>query len=116
MHLTSAQVDELKNRALAMQNRLRRMADNVKKSEAIAIGAIEVGGAAFAAGVIEGRYSDMHIMGMQPSLVGAIAMHGAGLAGFAPEHMHNLGNGSLAAYLHGVGTGVGAQMAVKAHG
>jgi hypothetical protein len=115
MRLTSAQVDELKNRALAMQNRLRT-ADNMKNHEMIAIGAIEVGGAAFMTGVVEGRHSDLHVIGMQPSLVGALVMHGTCFAGFAPEHLHSHGNGSLAAYLHGLGSGVVAQQAVKARG
>lgn len=79
----------------------------------------ETGGAAFAAGVIQGRTGGVEIVGvpLELGLGAALNVFGYfGGAGKYSDHLNNLGDGFLAAYLTTLGRGVGATMLTKTTG
>lgn len=110
MHLSTAQVNQLREKAVSLQGSIQRMRAKAEDAKADVMAIAEVGGAAFTMGVVEGKYGGAEFWGLPASLWTALATHGLGFAGYAEEHMHNIGNGSLAAYLHTLGLGVGAKM------
>lgn len=73
----------------------------------------ETSAAAFAMGLIGGRYGGVEIVGVPVELalgIGlSVAAH-AKIAGKSSDHLHALGNGALAAYFVTLGRGVGLQM------
>jgi hypothetical protein len=76
----------------------------------------EVSSAAFVAGVVQGRYGGIELLGVPLDLGLAVALHVAafvGLAGRSSPHLHGFGDGFLAAFLTTTGRGVGQAWAVK---
>lgn len=76
----------------------------------------EVGGAAFAMGVLQGKTGGVEVFGVPLELgvgLGLNAFALLGGAGKAASHLHNVGNGCLAAYAATLGRGVGTSWASK---
>jgi len=78
----------------------------------------EVVGAAAAVGVASGRFGPLNIGGTPVPIdaAGGIALHLIGFwldSGLSP-HLHNFGNGALAAYATKAGVGVGTSLRMKA--
>lgn len=116
LSITREQAERLlkeSHRAKAMVKRTKEMAHATVKT---AVDTVEVGGAAFAFGVINGRMGGVEFVGMPLDLVAALACHGFAflLDGEYAEHLHNFGNGALATYLATMGASVGHEMAMKA--
>lgn len=92
----------------------RRIAGIREKAEQTTerlIGTAETAGAAFAAGVIQGKTGGVEVFGVPLELglgIGLNAFAFLGGAGRHSEHLHNVGNGFLAAYATTMGRGVGA--------
>jgi len=112
--LSATQVAELESTALNLKNRLARMRDKSNEQVESLVGATEMATAAFAMGVIDGRWGGVDVVGVPLGLLVAGTGHLFGFLGIAPTHMHNFANGSLAAYLTTLGNGVGAKMAMDA--
>ncbi len=79
----------------------------------------EVAGGALAVGVASGRYGALTIAGSQVPLDLAAGILGHGLAFFGlpgkySEHLHNVSDGAIAAYLTKWGIGYGTEMRRKA--
>jgi hypothetical protein len=74
---------------------------------------LEVSSAALGMGVLSGRYGALRIPGtpVPLDLVIGVALHGLGLAGAVSkqytDHLHNFGDGVLAAYATKLGAGFG---------
>lgn len=70
-----------------------------------------VGGTAFGWGLVSGRYGGTEILGLPGDLVSAVGFHAVAMftAEDVSEHLHNVGDGSLAAYGHTMGLGIGAR-------
>jgi hypothetical protein len=116
LSITREQAERLlkeSHRAKAMVKRAKETAHATIKT---VVDTTEVGGAAFAFGVINGRMGGVEFVGMPLDLVAALALHGMGflLDGEYSEHLHNFGNGALATYLATMGSSIGHEMAVKA--
>ena len=86
----------------------------VKGEEAMGhmVQSMEVGVSALGFGWAEGRYGSIELLGIPANLGASVVMHGLGYFGMAgkhSEHLHNLGDGALASYLHTMGVGIGAR-------
>lgn len=93
----------------------------VKGEEAMGhmVQSMEVGVAALGFGWAEGRYGSIELLGIPANLGASVVMHGLGYFGMAgkhSEHLHNLGDGALASYLHTMGVGIGARSRPAARG
>lgn len=104
---------ELAERAQARASKMAHKAENVVERVGAAL---EVSGAAFGMGVVQGRYGGIELVGVPIELVIGAGLNGLGM--FAGEryagHMHNLGNGSLAAYTVNLGRGMGMKWKAQA--
>ena len=94
---------ESAERAKASASRLKAKAS---ETMGIALGAMEVSGAAFGFGYARGRFAttdgEFAIVGVPPDLLAGVVLHGLGFLGTFDkysEHAHNLANGALASYL-----------------
>ena len=86
----------------------------VKGEEAMGhmVQSMEVGMSALGFGWAEGRYGSIELLGIPANLGASVVLHGLGYFGMAgkhSEHLHNLGDGALASYLHTMGVGIGAR-------
>ena len=111
--ISRAQTDAWKARAERLMTRAKAITEKSEETVGQVIRTMEVGGAAFAAGVLKGRYGTVEIAGI-PADLGATAMlHGVAFLGGGKykEHLHSFGDGVLASYLTTVGAGIGDRMA-----
>lgn len=80
---------------------------------------VEVSGAAFMVGLLQGRTGGLAVAGVPAELLIGAALSGAallGLAGDASHHLACFGDGALAAYAVTAGRGVGVSMRAKSMG
>lgn len=126
--LTKSQIEQLKQRAEAMTSRARNALQRAQKEKAAAAAQIEtitntvvqsfeVGGTAFGWGLIGGRYGGTEVLGLPGDLAASIALHASAFIvedDNAAEHLHNFGDGSLAAYGHTMGLGIGRRWRIEA--
>lgn len=118
----------VENSALAEDNsRLRAAMATIKRKSAEmteAIGARlaqsgEVGVVSLGFGVVQGRFGPVKPLGLPIDGTAAMLLHASGIAlttlapakyaGYA-DHVHNLGDGAFAAFMHNFGAGIGADM------
>ena len=106
---------------VTLQERMKNMRKKGEHKIRNMIDAVETGGAAFAFGFAEGRWTDwtkldakgnpdtLSVAGLPVSLAGAVAFHGAALfmGGKYGDDLHALGNGALSTYLANMGRGIG---------
>ncbi len=102
---------------IKMEKRIRSLQTRAKNAFAQAEGvmegvvtSMEVGGAAFGLGVLQGRYPGADIWGIPPDLTAALLLHGIAIAGAGGEmkkHFQAFGDGALASYLTTIGRGIG---------
>lgn len=122
MQISRAQVEKLKNRYQSMQSRMRNLREKADEAVGSLVQTVEIGSIAFGMGLVNGRFRDpqgnpgIEFLGIPLDLGLALGAHGfAYIAGGQyREHMHNLGDGLLAAYLTSLGMGVGTKMWEKA--
>ena len=112
--LSATQVSELESVALRSKEALKRLREKSSEQVESLVGTTEMATAAFAMGVIDGRWGGVELVGVPLSLLVAGSGHLLGFLGVAPGHMHNFANGALASYLTTLGNGVGAKMAMDA--
>lgn len=103
----------------ALDNARGRLGAVKKKATAVAgqaLQTVEIGGSAFALSYLRGRMAneqgDWKVVGVDPELLAAVGFHGlafVGAFGQYSEHMHNVGDGALAAFLAGKGLDFGVQ-------
>lgn len=104
-------------RAESIQARARKVMEKAGDVVKEAVNTVEVGSAAFAFGVIDGKYGGVEIVGVPLPLVSSVALHTLafmGVGGQLASHMHQFGNGALASYLTVMGRGAGLAWAKKA--
>lgn len=111
--ISKEQAMEFKARADRLMNKARAVSEKSEEAVGQVIRTMEVGGAAFTAGVLKGRFGTVEVMGIPADLGAAVAIHGLGFVGGGKykEHLHSIGDGVLASYLTAVGAGIGDRMA-----
>jgi hypothetical protein len=114
-NITSEQIKEMKS----VTERAMARVKNIKAATAEAMGTViqttEVGVAAFGMGVLRGRFGEsLNLLGVPIDLGAGVLLHVLGFMGAAgkqyDEHLHNFGDGMLAAYLTVLGAGIGDSM------
>ncbi len=115
-NISKQQAADWKNRAERMIARAKSITEKSEETVGQVIRTMEVGGAAFTAGVLKGRYGTVEVAGVPADLGAAAVLHGVGFLGGGryKEHLHSFGDGVLASYLTTVGAGIGDRMAREA--
>lgn len=115
----NAEAKTWKDKASELADKVDKLAQRakglaVKGEEAMGhmVQSMEVGMSALGFGWAEGRYGSIELLGIPANLGASVVLHGLGYFGMAgkhSEHLHNLGDGALASYLHTMGVGIGAR-------
>lgn len=111
--ISKQQAADWKGRAERMIARAKTITEKSEETVGQVIRTMEIGGAAFGAGLLKGRYGTVEVAGVPADLGAAAALHGLGFLGGGryKEHLHAFGDGVLASYLTTVGAGIGDRMA-----
>lgn len=115
--ITRQQVGGWKAKAERLRNRVKNLGKKTDEVVGQAVHTAEVGSAAFLAGVIQGKYEDVEIVGVPLELALALSLHAAafmGLGGRMAPHLHGFADGFFGAYMAGLGVGIGVKMRQKA--
>lgn len=113
MHLSQAEIGELRQRAERLAARAKTMTAKAEAAVEHLVQTVEIGGAAFALGIINGRFDAPEPLGVPLDLGAGVAMHLLGFLGVAgkfTDHLHNFADGALASYLVTLGFNVGDKM------
>ena len=109
--ITKKDAQQAMHRLESIKRRIAGIRERAQETTEKLIGTAETAGAAFAAGVIQGKTGGVELFGVPLELglgLGLNAFAFLGGAGRASDHLHNVGNGFLAAYATTMGRGVGA--------
>lgn len=104
------------------RNRLRRGKEKAEEMAGQVLQTVEVAGSAFALGYARGRLSEggeWKMAGVDPELLAGVAFHGLGFLGLFGkygEHVHNVGDGALAAYAAMKGLDLGVEKSTASQG
>ncbi len=108
--ISKAEGKQAVKRLEAFKARLANIRKTAEKSTEKMLRTAETGGAAFTMGVIQGKTGGVEVVGVPVDLGLGIALNVLGYFGAAgkmSDHLNNVGDGCLAAYLTTVGRGVG---------
>ena len=109
--MTKADISRMAKRAEALQTRAKNALKKADHAVNTGIRTAEVGVSAFGFGVLQGR-GGAEIFGVPADLAASLALHAAGFMGVGgvnSPHLHNFGDGALAAYASNMGRGVGSE-------
>lgn len=110
MKVSKSQVGGWKKKALAAKKRMDKVSAQTSKQIETAVHTAEVSSAAFVAGVVQGRYGGIEVMGIPMDLGLAALLHVGGFMGVGGKmssHLHGFADGFLASFLTTTGRGVG---------
>lgn len=102
-----------------IKKRIANIREQAEQTTERLVTTAEVGGAAFAMGVIQGKTGGVEVFGVPLELGLGLGLNAFALLGGAGKHsghLNNVGNGCLAAYATTLGRGVGATWKGKALG
>lgn len=119
IQLSRQHIGHMHDRLQSLQRRVERFKDRAQETTKKFVRTVEVGVGAFGVGVMQGRTGGIELVGVPAELLGGLGLNLAGyfdVAGNYSEHLNNLGDGMLAAYLATVGRGLGAEWQAKAAG
>lgn len=111
-NLTREHIEHLHGRVQHLHKRATALKERAEEMTTKFVRTLEIGAAATAGGVIQGKAGPdgAHVMGVPVDLAGGLALNLLGyfgVAGNKSEHLNNFGDGLLAAYLSQVGFGIG---------
>ena len=111
MQISARALEGMERKLSAARNRVAKVKAEAEEAAMTVVAAAEVGGTAFALGVVNGRYGSPEILGIPADLGIGIAAHILGfMTDEGGDHIHNIANGALASYLSSLGTGIGQKM------
>jgi len=111
--VTKGQLDKLKQSAMKMATRAKGLQERAEEAMGHVVQTVEIGVAAFAAGMIEGRFGGVEVVGVPVDLGLGVVGHVLGFVGLAGKHsahVHNFSDGFIASYLMRLGAGIGSRM------
>lgn len=119
MTITKKDAQQAVARLETIKKRIANIRERAEETTERIVATAEVGGAAFGMGVIQGKTGGVEVFGVPLELglglgLNAFALFGG--AGKHSNHLHNVGNGCLAAYATTLGRGVGATWKDKSLG
>ena len=112
------EVENLKKRAEGAMARLRGVREKAEAAAGTVVQSATIGGTSFLLGVVNGRVvapdgkRGVEVLGVPLEIIGAVGFH---ILGFMSSekygsHLHNFGDGALAAYTNLLGISVGEKM------
>lgn len=113
------EVENLRKRAEGAMARLRGVREKAEQAAGTVIQSATIGGTAFLLGVVNGRFYDaatqkrgIEVLGVPLEIISTVGFHVLGFMSSEKygEHLHNFGDGALAAYTNVLGMGVGEKM------
>jgi len=119
MTITKKDAQHAVARLETIKKRIANIREQAEQTTERLITTAEVGGAAFAMGVIQGKTGGVEVFGVPLELGLGLGLNAFALLGGAGKHsahLNNVGNGCLAAYATTLGRGVGATWKGKALG
>lgn len=116
IQITRAKADDLLQRLERMRASAKGMRERADQAVNQVVQTMEVGGTAFGIGLVNGRWGGVEVLGMPLELLGAGLLHAGALAvpRVTGDHLHNMADGALAAYLTTLGAGIGREMLAQA--
>lgn len=103
----------------ALKNRIEKIKSHTEKVTEKIVRTVEVGGTAFAVGLLNGKTGGVEIMGVPLELGAGLALNVLGYMGAAgkmSDHLGNVGDGALASFAAMEGVKVGLQWKEKSGG
>jgi hypothetical protein len=119
LQITKAHAKQAVERYENLKRRIAGMRNDAEKATKQLVRTAEVGGTAFAVGLIQGRTDGVEVFGLPFELLvggGATVFSLMGGAGDHSHHLAAIGDGAIAAYATTLGRGVGVTMRQKALG
>lgn len=110
MQLTVRQLEDIESKLRSKDSTIKRVREEAEKAVLQVVRTVEIAGTGFGLGVINGRYGSPSLLGVPVDLLVGIGAHAVAFFDIAPDHMHAVGDGGLAAYATALGTGVGNKM------
>jgi len=112
------EVERLKKRAEGFSARLRSVKEKAEESAGHLVQTVTITATSFAFGLANGRFVDaqgrrgVELFGVPLELLSGIGIHLLGFMGSSKysEHLHNIGDGAVAAYTTILGVSVGDRM------
>lgn len=117
LSVTKAHAKEAINRYESLKRRVAGMREEATKVTKHVVRTAEVGGTAFAIGLVQGRTDGVEVFGLPLELLvggGFTVFSLLGGAGEYSDHLAAVGDGAIAAYATTLGRGVGVTMRQKA--
>lgn len=117
--LTKTEMKSAGQRLHSLKKRIEGIKNHTEKTVEKVIRTAEVGGTAFAIGVLNGKTGGVEIMGVPLELGAGIALNVLsymGAAGKMSDHVGNVGDGALASFATMEGVKIGLQWAQKSGG
>ena len=116
MHITQQHAKQALTRFDALKKRIEGMKEKAEHTTQKVVRTVEVGGAAFGMGLLQGYTGGVEVFGVPLELGLGIGLNVFGLLGGAgaySDHLHNVADGCLASYATTLGRGVGTTMLQK---
>jgi hypothetical protein len=113
---SAKELKTLPGRLQSMKNRVEKIKAHTEKVTEKIIRTAEVGGTAFAVGVLNGKTGGVEVMGVPLELGAGIALNVLsymGAAGKMSDHLGNVGDGALSAFATMEGVKIGLTWAQK---
>ena len=117
--LTKQEMKTAGQRLHSLKRRIEGIKQHTEKTVEKVVRTAEVGGTAFAVGVLNGKTGGVEIMGVPLELGAGIALNVLsymGAAGKMSDHVGNIGDGALASFATMEGVKIGLQWAQKSGG
>jgi hypothetical protein len=117
IQISKADMVRAKEKAERIQAYAKKTLEKSKEVVAEVVNTIEVTAAAFAWGIVKGRWGEMEIFGAPLTLVVGLGLHVLGFFGVAGNmsgHLHAFANGTLASWATTTGIGAGDAWKTKA--
>lgn len=111
--ISKADAQRYIQKARTASQALARKKEQMTEAVESVVASAEVSATTFTFGVINGRWGGVELIGLPIDLWAGLGFHVLGFLGVAPKHMHAFGTGSLAAYSHTLGAGIGREMKEK---
>ena len=113
LQISRKDLERYKSQALGARKRLSKVKDKADNAAQALVRTAEVNASAMALGMFRGRYNVDAVMGVAPELAVGVGLHALGLMGVGGEsstHLHNLGDGALAAHTFSMGQAMGKKL------
>lgn len=118
-NISKAELKAMPGRLQSLKNRIEKIKTQTEKVTEKLVRTAEVGGTAFAVGVLNGKTGGVEVVGVPLELGAGVALNilsYMGAAGKMSDHLGNIGDGALAAFGTMEGVKIGLEWRRKSEG